>query len=153
MMSSELSPALVVSALSHSNSCGLAEVVRKSERSRDEVKNDIFHGSGAKKLHAACASRDVGDAVHRWLQGHHGKRSEASTLRIKDHKTSENDEQPEETAKEEHELPDKDYRSRELHAVDGRAARSARVSPRTFCATKISDRARRVVTASMAVNV
>ena len=79
-------------------------------------------------------------------------------LQIKDHKTSENDEQPEETAKEEHELPDKGYsngdRSREPHAVDGRAARSARVSPRTFCATKISDRARRVVTASMmAVNV
>ena len=69
MMSSELSLALVVSALSHFNSCGLAEVVRKS--GRDKVKNDISHGGGARTLHAACASREVGDAVHRWLQGHH----------------------------------------------------------------------------------
>ena len=44
-----------------------------------------------------------------------------------DHKTSENDEQPEETAKEEHELPDQGYNDGEPHAVDGRAARGARV--------------------------
>ena len=69
MMSSELSLALVVSALSHFNSCGLAEVVRKS--GRDKVKNDISHGGGARTLHAACASREVGDAVHRWSQEHH----------------------------------------------------------------------------------